>query len=116
MALDPSTIPKGNISGNWILGVALTPSAIGATTTSEQTFTITGLQLGDFVDVSKPSHQPGISLGNARVSAANTLALEFANVSSGTLTPTAAETYSVGVTRPENLTAAGTASLLTQIV
>jgi hypothetical protein len=112
---NPTTIPRGNIVGNWVLATTLSPSALGATTTSEQTFTVTGLQLGDFIDVAKPSHQPGIALGNARVSAANTLALEFTNLSGGTLTPTASETYFVGVTRPENLNAAGTASALTQI-
>jgi hypothetical protein len=112
---NPTTLPRGNIIGNWVLGVALTPGAIGATTTSEQTFTIMGLQLGDFIDAAKPTTQAGIALGNARVSALNTLALEFTNVSSGTLTPTAAEVYAIGVTRPENLNAAGNASVLTQI-
>lgn len=114
--MNPSTIPRGNILGNWILGVALTPLGIGASTSGpEQTFTVNGLQLGDFVDVSKPTVQPGISLGNARVSAANTLAIEFVNTTAGTLTPTAGEVYSVGVTRPENLNAAGTASNISQI-
>ena len=110
---NPSTIPKGNIAGNWVLAVALSPAAIGATTTGEQTFTVSGVQLGDFIDISKPTVQPGISIGNARVSAANTIAIEFANQSAGTLTPTASETYLVGVTRPENLV--NNVSILTQI-
>jgi hypothetical protein len=110
---NPTTIPRGNVLGNWLLGVALTPLSIGANTSGpEQTFTIPGLQVGDFVDVAKPTIQPGISLGNARVSAANTLAVQFVNATAGTLTPTAGEVYSVGVTRPENLNAAGTASVL----
>src|SRR5579859_5562492 len=99
---NPSTVPMGNVKANYVLGVTLSPAAIGATTTSEQTFTVAGLQLGDFIDVAKPTHQAGISLGNARVSAANTIAIEFTNLSSGTLTPTASETYFIGVTRPEN--------------
>ncbi len=103
----------GNIKGNWVLSVTLSPAAIGATTTGEQTFTVAGVQLGDFIDISKPSVQPGLSLGNARVSALNTIAIEFANQSSGTLTPTAAEVYLVGVTRPENLV--NNVSVLTQI-
>lgn len=110
---NPNTISLGNIKGSWVLSPVLTPAAIGATTNSEQTFTIAGLNLGDFVDVSKPSTQPGISIGNARVSSANTLAIEFSNISGGTLTPTAAETYQVVVTRPENL--ASNVSILTQI-
>ena len=119
---NPSTQPRGNISGNWILAVALTPAAVGATTTSEQTFTVSGVLPGDFIDISKPSHQPGIALGNVRVSAANTIAVEFANNSTGTLTPTAGEIYSIGVTRPENVaaqtvtgTTSANVSILTQI-
>jgi hypothetical protein len=85
------------------------------TTTTEQTFTVTGLLVGDFVDVAKPTSQPGLSLGNSRVSAANTLAITFTNVSSATITPTASEVYNIVVTRPENLTSTG-ASILTQLV
>lgn len=112
---NPSTTPEGNIIGNWILSCTLTPLSIGASTSGpEQTFTVTGLQLGDFVDVNKPTVQPGITLGNARVSAVNTLAIQFVNSSAGTLTPTAAEVYKVGVTRPENLLS--NVSVLTQIL
>jgi hypothetical protein len=110
---NPNTVPRGNVIGNWVLAVTLTPAAVGATTTGEQTFTVNGVQLGDFIDISKPSVQPGLALGNARASAANTIAVEFANNSAGTLTPTAGETYLVGVTRPENL--ANNVSVLTQI-
>ena len=111
---NPSTIPKGNISGNWALAVTLSPAAVGATTTSEQTFTVPGVQLGDLVDVySNSAAQSGIVLGNARVSAINTIAIQFANVSSGTLTPTASTVYNVGITRPENLV--NNVAILTQI-
>jgi hypothetical protein len=112
---NPSTIPRGNILGNWVLGVVLSPTSVAPNTTAEQTFTVTGLLQGDFIDVGKPTTQAGLALGNARVSAANTLAIEFTNDTAATITPTAAETYAVGVTRPENLNAAGTASVLTQI-
>ena len=111
---NPSTTPQGNIAGNWILSVTLSPAALHATTTSEQTFTVQGLNVGDFVDVSKPTSQAGLALGNARVSAANTLAITFTNLSTGTLTPTASEVYMVGVTRPDNLTSLGN-PVLTQI-
>jgi hypothetical protein len=110
---NPNTVPLGNIKGNWVLAVTLSPAALGATTSGEQTFTVPGVQLGDFIDISKPSVQAGLSLGNVRASALNTIAVEFVNTSNGTLTPTASEIYNVGVTRPENTT--NNVSVLTQI-
>lgn len=112
---NPSTTPQGNIAGNWLLGVTLSPISIAPNTGLEQTFTVTGLKVGDFIDAAKPTVQAGLSLGNARVSAANTLAIEFVNSTAATITPTASEVYEIGVTRPDNLNAAGTAPLLTQI-
>jgi hypothetical protein len=53
----------------------------------------------DLVLVQKPTTQAGILIGGARVSAADTLAINFANISAGTLTPTASQVYTVGVWR-----------------
>lgn len=112
---NPSTTPQGNIIGNWLLGVTLSPASVAPNTTAEQTFTVQGLKVGDFVDIGKPTVQAGLGIANARVSAANTLAVAFANLTAATITPTAAEVYEVGVTRPDNLNATSTAPLLTQI-
>lgn len=76
----------------------LTPSSVSANSTSEQTFTITGLNTNDLVIINKPSHQSGLGIGNARVSAANTLAITYMNVSGGAIVPTSEE-YSVVVIR-----------------
>lgn len=111
----PQTIARGNVIGSWILAPTLSPVSVGNATVSEQTFTVTGLNVGDFVEVNKPTTQPGLGIANSRVSAANTLAVAFTNVTSATITPTAAEIYQVRVSRPENLTAAGN-SLLAQLV
>lgn len=100
----PSTIPRGNIVLSMLLGVPLSPAAVGANTTAEQTFTVLGLLPGDEVQVSKPTTQAGIGIVNARVSAANTLAITFSNNTGGGITPTAGETYAVAVNRPENTT------------
>jgi hypothetical protein len=113
MAYDPSTIARGNIPGNWVLASSLSPASVGVTTAAEQTFTVTGLHLGDFVSVNKPTTQPGLAIGNARVSAKDTLAINFVNVTAATITPTAAEVYTVYVARPENLSA--NVSILAQI-
>ena len=74
----------------------LSPSAVGAGTTAEQTFTVTGLAVGDVVFVNKPSAQAGLGIVGARVSAANTLAITFANVTVASITPTASEVYRIG--------------------
>ncbi len=73
---------------------SLTPSSVAAATTAEQTFTVNGLAVGDKVIVNGPAPTAGTGIVNARVSAANTLAIAFANVTAGALTP-AAGTYTV---------------------
>lgn len=92
-------VVRGNVQYTEILSVTLSPGIVAANTTAEQTFTVSGLQTGDFVNVIKPSTQAGLGIVNARVSAANTLAIAFINATSATITPTASETYYVGVDR-----------------
>jgi hypothetical protein len=50
------------------------------------------------VSVSKPSANAGLGVVNARVSAANTLALTFMNATGGAINP-GAETYKIVGTR-----------------
>lgn len=78
----------------------LTPTAVGANTTAEQTFKVTGLKLGDLVSVVKPSLNAGLGISTARVSANDTLAITFINVTGSPITPTS-ETYSFFVYRAE---------------
>lgn len=93
----------GNIIFMNVLSITLTPAAVGANTTAEQTFTMNGLQVGDAVYVSKPTVQAGIAVVGARVSAANTLAIAFGNWTGGGLTPTAGERYTVFMARYDGL-------------
>ena len=73
----------------------LTPANVAANTTAEQTFTITGLKSGQPVCVDKPSSsQTGLQIGNARVSADNTLALTYVNTTAAAIVPNA-EIYPV---------------------
>lgn len=92
----------GNIVKQAVISVTLSPAAVAQQTTAEQTFTVNGLQVGDQVQVNKPTAQAGLAIGGARVSAANTLAITFINVpAGGNITPTASEVYSVLVTRKD---------------
>jgi hypothetical protein len=72
----------------------LTPSAINANTSQEQTFTVTGLAATDTVFVNGPVQTVGITLAQFRVSAADTLALKFYNQNGSAQTP-ASGTYKI---------------------
>jgi hypothetical protein len=96
----PNGLPFGNVQQVALLAVALTPAQVAANTTAEQTFTVNGLVVGDFVEVNKPTTQAGLGVVNARVSAANTLAIAFSNNTAAGITPTAGESYQVMVVRP----------------
>jgi hypothetical protein len=73
---------------------SLDVASVAANTSAEQTFTVTGLATTDKVFVNKPSVSAGLVVGNARVSAANTLALTFGNLTAAPIDP-AAETYTI---------------------
>lgn len=75
--------------------ISPTWTAVATISTSEQTMTVPGVEVGDFVAVSKPTSQTGLLVGSARVSAKNTVAVTFANPTAGGITPTAAEVYLV---------------------
>lgn len=72
-----------------VITQTLTPNAVAANTSAEQTFTVTGLVAGTEVAVTKPSLTPNLMVAGARVSAANTLAINFANNSGSSITPPA---------------------------
>lgn len=79
-----------------VLTAALSPTSVAPNTSAEQTFTVAGLINATPVIVNKPSLQAGLSIGGARVSAANTLAITFVNNTAATITPTQGETYVIG--------------------
>jgi hypothetical protein len=80
------------------------PASVAAATTAEQTVTVPGLKLGDYVlDVSKPTNTVGVAIVNARVSAANTLTVVWMNATAGAVDP-ASETYTMLVFRAEKST------------
>lgn len=74
---------------------SLAPVAVAANTTAEQTFNVTGLVAGSPVWINKPSWTSGLGITGVRVSAANTLAITYCNVTSASITPPT-ETYTIG--------------------
>lgn len=97
-----SDIPTGNIANIFLLQAALTPAQVNTVTAPEQTFTVNGLQVGDWVCVNKPTAQAGLGIAGCRVTSANTLGITYVNPTAGNITPTA-ETYIILVVRSENL-------------
>ena len=102
----PNVGSAGQISPlqNTIITPTLTPGTIAANTCAEVTFSVTGLSVGDWVNVNKPTAQAGLGIAGARVSAANVLAITFVNATSATISATASEVYVTHVVRNYNAT------------
>ena len=98
---DTVQMPTGNMWKVGVFSLTLSPVSVGITTTTEQTFSSTGIGLltTDLIVVNKPTTQAGLGIVGTRVSATDTLAIAFVNMSAATITPTAAEVYKVGVFR-----------------
>jgi hypothetical protein len=92
-----------------ISSITLDVASVAANTSAEQTFTVNGLSTDMMVFVNKPSLDAGLAVGNARVSAANTLALTFINSTAGAVDPSS-EDYKLFWIKP-NVTASGAAKL-----
>ena len=104
-AILPDTVQMatGNLWKFGVFSLTLGPATVAATTTAEQTFAATGIGLltTDFVwlNCSRASLGAGVSIASARVSATDTLAINFLNVSSATATPATNGVYTVFVAR-----------------
>ena len=83
-----------NLSQVRVYSQSLDVASVAANVSAEQTFTVTGLATTDKVFVNKPSLSAGLGVVNARVSAADTLALTFMNTTAGAVDP-GAETYTI---------------------
>lgn len=92
----PSNVAYGSVANHFVLSVPIPAGAQLAAGTTERTYTVPGLLVGDIVHVNKPTFQNTLSIGGARVSAANTLAINFVTTGTPTLN---AENYLVSVTR-----------------
>ena len=95
-----TTIARGNVQLEAILQISVTPPAtMNANTTVETTYTVNGIMPGDFIEINKPSHTTGLSIGNVRASAANQIAIQWVNSTTSSITNTPNELYLIAVTR-----------------
>lgn len=85
-----TTIPRGNILNTVLFTSTITPAQVLANITAEQTFTVLGVAVGDYINCSSGLAQTsGILIGTVRVTAPNTISIQFANITAGALTPVA---------------------------
>jgi hypothetical protein len=95
----PNIVSASLQRGQAVLSVTATAQTATKATVTKVDYTVNGLAVGDFVSVSATKAVgAGVSLGGAYVSAANTLSVEYVNVTSGDVT-TAADVYLVYVAR-----------------
>lgn len=73
----------------------LTPAAVAANTTAEQTFAVAAVAVGDTINVNKPTSQAGLGIVGVRVASAGNIGITFANVTAAAITPTATEVYQI---------------------
>lgn len=76
-------------------------SEVNTVSGAEEAVTIPGLVYGrdEVLALRKATHQAGLVIANAFVSADNTLKVRFANGTGGNITPTASDTYTLTYVR-----------------
>ena len=85
------------VGAAFLVTQALTPTAVGPNTTSEQYFAVASALPGQVAFINKPTAQAGLMITNVRVASAGQVAVQFQNLTAATITPTAAETYTFGL-------------------
>jgi hypothetical protein len=96
-----TTLARGNAINTFYVSPSLTPVAVAANITAAQTFTVPGLLTTDHVALACVGAQTaGVFIADVRVSAADTLSVQFGNLTAGSLTP-AAGSYIIDVIRIE---------------
>jgi hypothetical protein len=85
----------GTVTPRYFASLTVSPAQVNANTTASQTFTVQGLTTDMLVVVNQVSPTAGVWMLGARVSAANTLQVDFQNTTGGNLTPTASQEFRV---------------------
>ena len=95
-----SNILTGNITQMGVVTVTYDAANQATVDTDEDTVTVPGLKVGDFVALSKGTHTDGVGLCDARVSADDTLSVTWVNPTAGGVNP-ASDTYLLFWARPD---------------
>ena len=100
--MSSTTITRGNSHETFYIQPTFAPVAVAANTTATQTFSVPGLQTTDIVQVIglNGSQTTGIIIAEADCLTANSIAIQFGNVTASSATP-ATGVYTIQVTRLE---------------
>lgn len=91
----------GNVQALFMGTLVIDPASVATITTAEQTFTFPGVRTTDVIlSVTKPTNTAGLGIVNARVSAANTIAITFVNPTAGAV-DAPSQTYTIVFARPD---------------
>jgi hypothetical protein len=98
-----TTIARGNAISTFYISAPLAPSAVSSTS-SNQTFTVPGVQATDQILMIGlvGTQTAGITYAEVEPTAANTVQIQFLNVSGSSATPVTGN-YVMQIIRPENL-------------
>jgi hypothetical protein len=89
------TIAPTTIYNFFSISAALTPGAIAANSSVDVSVTVTGAAVGDPVVVEPYANIAAGLVWTAYVSAANTVKVRIANVTTGSITPTGGATWTI---------------------
>lgn len=92
----------GNAENISLVTAVVDVASVAAATTVQQTATVLGVQVGDFVTAAPSTFTAGLNYGACIVTAANTVAITVTNASAGALDP-ASQTFTFLVVRSETL-------------
>lgn len=97
-----TTIARGNSLSTFYVATTITPASVAASTTAAQTFALPGLQTTDIIQVIglNGSQIAGIIVAEADCLTANVLTIQFGNVTTGAVVPSAG-TYYLQIVRAE---------------
>ena len=76
---------SGNLANASIVTVSVDLGSVAANTSEEETATVTGVKLGDFVVCMDSALSAGQVIAQARVSAADTVTLQVINTTAGAI-------------------------------
>jgi len=97
-----TTIARGNALSTFYIAPSLTPVAVTTLSSAAQTFNIPGLLTTDIINVIglNGSQITGIVIAEADCLTAGVLSIQFANITAGTVTPTAG-VYTIQIVRSD---------------
>jgi hypothetical protein len=99
-----TTLARGNAISTFYIAPSLTPTSVTNATTSNQTFSVPGLQVNDIIVAQGyiANQTSGIFIAESDCLTAGVLTVQFGNFSAAPATP-AAGIYEFQIARPENL-------------